>query len=166
RCRPPGSFDIMVPFGAATIFGTTSRDVDSPEAIWLDADEESELLASACELVTDLPTDLTQTASVYAGVRPLAITAPGADGAVSRRHLIVQDHERPILTVAGGSFTTHRAMAEDAVDRICRLLDIDAVCTTATAVLPPARGRFEWSEKAALQPVVMGAGENLVAWGS
>jgi glycerol-3-phosphate dehydrogenase len=166
RCRPPGSFDIMVPFGAATIFGTTSRDVDSPEAIRVDADEESALLAIAGELVTDLPAEWTQTASVYAGVRPLAITAPGADGAVSRRHVIVQDHERPILTVAGGSFTTHRAMAEDAVDRICRLLDIDAVCTTATATLPPARGRFEWSGKAALQPVVMGASENLVAWGS
>ena len=166
RCRPPGSFDIMVPFGAATIFGTTSRDVDSPDAIRVDADEESELLAGAGELAADLPSEWSQTASLYAGVRPLAITAPGADGAVSRRHLIVEDQRRPILTVAGGSFTTHRAMAEDAVDRICRLLGIDALCTTATAVLPPARGRFEWSDQAALQPVVMGASENLVAWGS
>lgn len=151
RCRPPGSFDIMVPFGEVTIFGTTSEDVDDPEGIAVAGSEEEALLAHARELTGAWPRP-GRPSSAYAGVRPLAASAAGPDGSVSRRHILIADEGSPLLTLIGGSFTTHRAMAEEAVDRTCALLGRQVDCSTATARLPPASGRFPWAPEAALQP--------------
>jgi glycerol-3-phosphate dehydrogenase len=152
RCRPPGSFDIMVPFGDVTLFGTTSQDVADPGATGVDAGEEADLLAAAREMTGALDGGSGLRLRAYAGVRPLAAPAPGADGAVSRRHMVTADDQRSLFTVAGGSFTTHRAMAEDVVDRICSRLRASAPCETASTPLPAPRGLFPWSSEAALKP--------------
>lgn len=150
RCRPPGSFDIIVPFGETTIFGTTSHDVDDADGIGVDGPEEVRLLAQV-RAMTGLDRAPGRVRS-YAGVRPLAAAAPGDDGAVSRRHMVVARDDAPVLAVVGGSFTTHRAMAEEAVDVACGRLGVTARCTTADAPLAPARGVYPWSRYAALQP--------------
>lgn len=156
RCRPPGSFDILVPFGNTTIFGTTSRTVESPDAVAVDADEEVELIRAAAEIVRGLDPTSPSNFRTYAGVRPLVASAPGADGAVSRRHCVIGGNGDRVFTVVGGSFTSHRAMAEDVVDRVCHRLGSTAPCTTASAVLPPPSGRFPWSKSASLQPALAG----------
>ena len=152
RCRPPGSFDIMVPFGATTIFGTTSEAVDDADGVGVTGREEAELLAQARTITGDHLARSHVRVHCYAGVRPLAASVPGDDGAVSRRHVVGARADAPIVSVVGGSFTTHRAMAEEAVDVTCERLDVTARCTTATAPLPPAQGLFAWSREAALQP--------------
>jgi len=89
-----------------------------------------------------------------------------ADGAVSRRHLAFEHPGLPVITVAGGSFTTHRAMAEDAVDRVGRMLGRDAPCTTSQAPLPPASGTFAWSREAFFQPAAPATGPVGARWDS
>jgi len=158
RCRPPGSFDIMVPFGDVSIFGTTSRDVQDPGALGVDADEEVELRAGAEEFLREPAALEASQSSTFAGVRPLAVTAPGSDGAVSRRHVVIADTDSPVFTVVGGSFTTHRAMAEDVVDQACARLRVNATCTTAETPLAPAQGLFSWSREAVLEPGLLSAG--------
>jgi glycerol-3-phosphate dehydrogenase len=156
RCRPPGSFDIMVPFGETTIFGTTSEDVDGPDGIGVNGAEEVDLLAQV-RAMTGERLDRSQVrVHSYAGVRPLAASAPGDDGAVSRRHVVVARDDAPVVAVVGGSFTTHRAMAEEAVDVACGRLGVTARCTTADTPLPPAQGLYSWSRDAALQPTLSG----------
>jgi glycerol-3-phosphate dehydrogenase len=152
RCRPPGSFDILVPLGDVTIFGTTSRDADVPDAIDVETDEQAELLTHVRAMATRHIDRREPRLSTYAGVRPLAASAVGADGAVSRRHVVITEGATSVITVVGGSFTTHRAMAEEAVDEVCARLGTPAACTTADATLPPPRGLFAWSKDAALQP--------------
>jgi glycerol-3-phosphate dehydrogenase len=158
RCRPPGSFDILVPFGDVTIFGTTSLDVEDPNGIRVQASEQAALLANARTMAKDLDggSDLHPTS--YAGVRPLAVSAPGFGGAVSRRHVVITGEDSAVLTVVGGSFTTHRAMAEEAVDEACARLGVNIACQTADTALPPPSGQFAWSRNAALQPALVGAG--------
>ena len=152
RCRPPQSFDIIVPFGVVSVFGTTTRAVDDPAASGVDRDEHAELLAGARALVPGL--DAAHPVSAYAGVRPLAVTEPGRDGAVSRRHVVVAGDGAAVWTVVGGSFTSHRAMAEDVVDRVCTRLGSAAECVTDTRRLPAPDGRFAWSRDAGLRPDV------------
>ncbi len=152
RCRPPGSFDIFVPFGDLTIFGTTSVDVDDPDEIGVAAGERAALLANAETMATGLVKRFGRRSTSYAGVRPLAVSAPGVGGAVSRRHVVVRTEGSSVLTLVGGSFTTHRAMAEETVDEVCARLGVSADCQTAATALPPADGSFAWSGDAALQP--------------
>jgi glycerol-3-phosphate dehydrogenase len=156
RCRPPGSFDIIVPFGETTIFGTTSEDVVDADTAGDDDAEEAGLLAQVRAMTGERLDRSRVRAHSYAGVRPLAASGPGDDGAVSRRHLVVARDDAPVLAVVGGSFTTHRAMAEQAVDVACGRLGITARCTTADTPLPPAQGVDSWSRSAALQPSVFG----------
>ncbi|MBP6444938.1 MAG: hypothetical protein KA267_13000, partial [Gemmatimonadales bacterium] len=65
----------------------------------------------------------------WAGVRPL-LRQQGAASARSREHLILREDQ--ILTIAGGKLTTHRAMAEEAVDRLGEILGRELpACRTA-----------------------------------
>jgi len=57
----------------------------------------------------------------WAGVRPL-LTQGGAESSRSREHLILR--EGRALTIAGGKLTTYRAMAEEAVDEIGKMLGV------------------------------------------
>ncbi len=152
RCRPPGGFDILVPFGATTIFGTTSLDVDDPTTRSVQPDEERDLRDGARALLGRDALDAYGGLTTYAGVRPLVVSATDTDGAVSRRHLAFEHPGLPVITIVGGSFTTHRAMAEDVVDRVCRRLGVDVACTTAQTPLPRSSGAFAWSRDAFFQP--------------
>jgi glycerol-3-phosphate dehydrogenase len=73
----------------------------------------------------------------YAGVRPL-LGDEAADAAhVTRDYALELDtREAPILSVFGGKITTFRRLAEEAVDRLCAALHIQAAPWTQLAVLP------------------------------
>ena len=158
RCRPPGGFDIFVPFGDVTIFGTTSLDVEDPSGTGVEASERAALLANARTIAPGFVGRSDLQATGYAGVRPLAVSAPGHGGAVSRRHVVIKQEDSAVLTVVGGSFTTHRAMAEETVNEACARLGVDVACQTSDTPLPPASGKFAWSRDAALQPALLAAG--------
>ncbi|MBN1868938.1 glycerol-3-phosphate dehydrogenase [Candidatus Sumerlaeota bacterium] len=73
----------------------------------------------------------------FAGVRPLVAggKGTGATYRVSREHLLVT--EAPgFFSLVGGKYTTYRAMAESAIDAVCRHLKSKAVCATAREPLP------------------------------
>lgn len=74
-----------------------------------------------------------------AGVRPL-IDQPGDDPRrLTRQHRVV-DHEEEgapgLLSVVGGKMVLYRLMAEEAVDRVSRVLSRPAPCRTAEEPLP------------------------------
>ena len=53
----------------------------------------------------------------YSGVRPLVADGSASESGTSREHVIIND-PRNITFVAGGKYTTYRAMAEETVDSI------------------------------------------------
>jgi glycerol-3-phosphate dehydrogenase len=78
----------------------------------------------------------------YAGVRPLPNKRGGATGAITRRHQI-RDHApsmRGLWSVIGGKLTTHRSLAEEAVDKAAGALGLEAKSTTRRTRLPGAAG--------------------------
>ncbi len=74
-----------------------------------------------------------------AGVRAL-VREPGRPSSVSRMHKIAADMPAPgIISILGGKITGYRAIAEDAVDAVCRRLKVARRCETAARLLPGAR---------------------------
>jgi len=137
RCRPPTSHDIIVPTGTVSLFGTTSEVVDNPDSTTVSAKEIQELLSGAEPLIPDIRSH--RILRAWAGVRPLVKPAIWSnDGPLPRRHAVI-DHAalgaEGFFTVCGGSLTTHRQMAEDVVDHVCRRFGVNQPCRTATTPL-------------------------------
>ena len=76
----------------------------------------------------------------YAGLRPLVEDGCGTSADVSRRHLLVDEPGRAV-TITGGTLTTYRQMAEDAVDAVCRRTGSPVACRTRSLPLVGAAPR-------------------------
>jgi glycerol-3-phosphate dehydrogenase len=149
RCRYPTSHDIIVPTGTVSLFGTTSEVVTDPGTTEVRPGEVQALLDGAAPLIPAIRQ--LGVLRAWAGVRPL-VRPPGwpADRSVPRRHKII-DHGRSgfagLFTVCGGSLTTHRSMAQEVCDSVCRYLGWNAPCTTAATPIEPLGAGF-WAPAA------------------
>lgn len=143
EAKSDGRAMFIVPWNNAYLIGTTDfryeGDLDDVHA---DEDEvaylvrETNLLFPAANLTVD------DVAFTYSGVRPLPYTEGGSAGAITRQHQ-VKSHGpalHGLWSVIGGKLTTHRQLAEEAVDKICAALGIDAKCQTRKMPLPGAAG--------------------------
>jgi len=133
RCRMPTSNDIMCPSGTVSLWGTTSQVVDDPNTTKVEPEEIQNLLNGAEELFPKIKEH--RSFRAWAGVRPLVKPkSNNNDLPLSRRHSVI-DHQKEglknILTVCGGSLTTHRSMAEDVVNQIGNKLGINTQCETS-----------------------------------
>ncbi|MBT5351371.1 MAG: FAD-dependent oxidoreductase [Rhodospirillales bacterium] len=145
RCRPPTSHDIIVPTGTVSLFGTTSEVVDNPDTTHVRPEEIQELLDNAETLIPKARSY--RAFRAWAGVRPLFRPKDWpSDKPLPRRHSIVNHGDNGIagfFTICGGSLTTHRSMAEDLGNHICKSLGMEAPCITATT---PLSGRVDQSD--------------------
>ena len=146
RCRPPSSHDIIVPSGTVSLFGTTSEVVEDPDTTLVTPAEVQELLDGAEPLIPGVRRY--RMFRAWAGVRPLVKAKARSPGApLSRRHLVI-DHAKTgaegFFTVCGGSLTTHRAMAEDVSNLLCRRFGISQACHTSTTRLAPDSRDGSW----------------------
>jgi len=146
RCRPPTSHDIIVPTGTVSLFGTTSEVVDDPDSTHVHPEEIQELLDNAETLIPNARSY--RAFRAWAGVRPLFRPKNWpSDKPLPRRHSIVNHGDNGIygfFTICGGSLTTHRSMAEDLGNHVCRVLGINTPCVTATTPLPAPGHRSDW----------------------
>lgn len=156
RLRPPADGDILVPHGPVTILGTTSGRTRLAGRPRPEPGETALLMREGRSLVPAL--ELAPPLRTYAGVRPLlqkgrdtvSEGAPGArkgrapghgPGRGEGRGFLLVDHGETdglpgLLTVAGGKFTTFRAMAATTGDLVVRLLGRRARCRTAEVGVP------------------------------
>jgi glycerol-3-phosphate dehydrogenase len=120
-----------------TYIGTTDTDytgpVNDPQCTKDDIDYV--LGALNASITTGVTTD--DVTGVWSGLRPLvksdaATTGRTAD--LSRRHKVVASAQG-IVTVTGGKLTTYREMAQDAIDEVCRLLNVKTSSKTKTLSL-------------------------------
>jgi len=106
----------ILPWNGLLLIGTTDERVDEPSAV-IDA-RELEYLAAETERVFPAAAGLeSRVLYTYIGVRPLPYQRRGAEGSITRRHLIRRHRAaRGLYSVVGGKLTTHRALAEDVLD--------------------------------------------------
>jgi glycerol-3-phosphate dehydrogenase len=152
RCHKSADGDIMVPVHEVAILGTTEITVEDPDVYGIGREEVAKLMVEGTKLFPDLPK--MRVLRAYAGVRPLykddTPAAAVADGReISRAHTIIDHDARDgvgnFVSIVGGKITTHRLMAEQTADAVCKKLGVTTACTTADEVLPDqGNGKTYW----------------------
>jgi glycerol-3-phosphate dehydrogenase len=128
-----GRVVFALPYGEASLIGTTDVPVSAPEEAVIEAGEIAYLCAAANAYFTRqiAPAEISWS---YAGVRALWDDGAAAAKDISRDfHLELDDAPGPkLLSVFGGKITTARALAIEALDK----LGIGGFKFTATSTLP------------------------------
>ncbi len=125
-----------------TSIGTTDEPWDeAPEDVVI-ADNEIDYMLAAVNRFFRKPVTRDDIVWQYAGVRPLFEVGGSRDANLStltRDYSFEIDHadgQAALLTVFGGKLTTHRRMAEQAVDKLAPFLKFPSPSRTATEPLP------------------------------
>ncbi|MGA2925737.1 MAG: anaerobic glycerol-3-phosphate dehydrogenase subunit GlpA, partial [Solirubrobacteraceae bacterium] len=142
RCQMPTDGDIIVPVHTVSIIGTTDVHTDDPDDHTVIESEVDAMLEDGERLVPGFKQ--ARALRVWTGVRPLFEDRKDGDDSqtrdVTRAHALLDHAARDgvsgFFTITGGKLTTYRLMAQDTVDAVCRQLDEQRPCTTATERLP------------------------------
>lgn len=128
---PDGRVVFAIPFQGELLLGTTDQDFPNPEQEpVLNADEVDFLLETLQPYVSQ-SLEKALVKAGFGGLRPLITASKKQTKGLVRDHEVEYDPESGLFSLLGGKWTTYRLMACDAVDTVCRALDIDAACTTA-----------------------------------
>lgn len=126
----------VVPFEGRSLVGTTEVETASPPAPDECEPSPDEIRYLASEVVRVLPgAAAVRPLAAFAGVRPL-LDSGGAVGSASREHRVVV--EGPLVTIAGGKYTTFRVMARHALEAVARLLRREGAALAPDAAPLPA----------------------------
>jgi glycerol-3-phosphate dehydrogenase len=125
-----------------TSIGTTDEPWErDPEDVEIAQNEIDYMLDEVNQFLKD-PIRQQSIVWMFAGVRPLFLTGSGRDASLSsltRDYAFEVDHRDgrlPLLTVFGGKLTTHRKLAEKALDRLARFVSYPGRCRTEREILP------------------------------
>lgn len=154
---PDGRVNLAYPFEGRVLVGATDIAQSDPDAAACDDDERSYLLAAVGDVFPDIPITPAQVVHRFCGVRPLP-RSDDPSGAVTRDHFIVTlalpDADVAVHCLIGGKWTTFRAFAEAATDRVLAELGVPRSASTAGLAIGGGRGfpttakaRAEWVER-------------------
>lgn len=131
----------LLPFGPATVVGTTDLPFTGDPADAVASYEELDYLIQATRTV--FPHISLSSGDVtlhYSGVRPLPYVASGATAGITRRHWLepLDAGPFPIYSVIGGKLTTCRSLAEQTAQQVLARLDRDVVRNSRDRLLADA----------------------------
>lgn len=143
---PDGRVNLLYPFAGKVLVGATDIAQADPDTAQCSDDEAEYLCRAVAEVFPDIPIRPEQIVCRFCGVRPLP-RSDGAVGSVTRDHSIVtltlprtavpvpvpMPLPMPVHCLIGGKWTTFRAFAELATDRV--LADLGRGRTVPTAGL-------------------------------
>ena len=129
-----------------TLIGTTDLDYHEDPATPAITREEIDYLCATANRYFTRATTYADVVWSYSGVRPLLQDDSRDAASVTRDYALDMESEMPpLMSVFGGKITTHRRLAEEAVDRLAVRLRRKAVHWTAGTHLPGGdlpHGRF------------------------
>jgi glycerol-3-phosphate dehydrogenase len=133
----------IIPWNDLFLIGTTDVRYEGSLDRVVASDEEIDyLVAETNRVLPSARLDRDSVLYTYSGVRPLPWQGEGAEGAITRRHLVL-DHAPDadgLISIVGGKLTTFRELAEQTVDMVYAKLDRpNAPCRTAREPLPGSR---------------------------
>lgn len=136
-----GRVIFAIPWLGRFLVGTTDDEATLDDEMIVTKDEAEYLLRHLNRYIVH-PLHIGQIVSAIAGVRPLVKSGDALNTKkLIRDHEIEVEPESGLVSVLGGKWTTHRAMAEDAVNAVLRHLGEGMVpCRTAYQVLDGADG--------------------------
>lgn len=131
-----------------TLIGTTDRDYHGDPAKVKASDEEIRYLCDAVSEYLARPLRPEDVVWTYAGVRPLYDDGASEAKAATREYVFELDTPGgvPLLSIFGGKITTHRRLAEEALEKLAPYLSGTAAREGWTAQAPLPGGDIEVSE--------------------
>ncbi len=125
-----------------TMIGTTDEPwEDAPEKVTI-SDKEIDYMLAEVNAFLKKPVTRTDIVWSFSGVRPLFETGGGRDDelkTLTRDYSFEVDHapgQAPALTVFGGKLTTHRRLAEHAMQKLCAIMPWPAKGRSRNDILP------------------------------
>ncbi len=119
---PDGRLLFAIPYGSVTLLGTTDSDYSgSLDDVFAAPADVEYLLRQAEETFPRARLTKSDIVATFAGLRPLH-REPGKRIEKTSREDAVTVSSAGLVTVTGGKLTTHRRMAEKAIDRTAPLL--------------------------------------------
>lgn len=110
----------LLPYGEATLLGTTDTNYTAdPADATADQADVDYLFERLREVLPDTGWGSRDVITSFAGVRPLLRASRSAPSHRPREHRISQ-HGDNLVTIAGGKYTTYRAISEQVVDAVAR----------------------------------------------
>jgi glycerol-3-phosphate dehydrogenase len=143
----------LIPWRGRVLVGTTDTECDVDDDAIATPDDVAFLLSHAARVLSR-PPSLADVTSAFAGLRPLLARATGGTASLSRDHRVFVSR-RGLVTIAGGKWTTYRAMAEDAVDRAVEVGGLSAPRSRTATLALRAGAADPWSNDA-VERAVMG----------
>jgi len=130
-----------IPWLGRLLVGTTDDEATLEDEMLVSRREADYLLRHLNRYVAH-PFARDQIVSAFAGVRPLVAHKDASDTRkLIRDHEVEVEPESGLISVLGGKWTTHRAMAEDGINAVVQRLGMaEKPCTTAHHLLNGANG--------------------------
>jgi len=130
-----------VPWGGRLLVGTTDEAV-TPETELVVTKGDVDYLLRHLNQYLARPVTRDDIVSGFAGARPLVGSDDGGDTKkLARDDVIEVDPASGLISIMGGKWTTHRAMAEDTIDRVQQVLgSTHAISKTRNYVLYGGKG--------------------------
>jgi glycerol-3-phosphate dehydrogenase len=151
EARRDGRPYFIVPWNGRYLIGTTDIRYDG-DLDYVSADEEEidYLIEETNHVIPEANLSRDEVLFTYSGIRPLPYQPEGAEGSVTRSH-VIYDHSRKepriggLISIVGGKLTTYHTLARQTVDRVYGKLDLKAPESRAGKVPLPggAAGDFE-----------------------
>jgi glycerol-3-phosphate dehydrogenase len=131
-----GRIFFVIPWRGYTLIGTTDLDyAGDPAAVTCSDEERRYLLEETQRALPSAGISEADVVAEFAGVRPLVFEAGQPASAVGREDLITED-ANGVIAIAGGKFTTGRAVAERVIARVAGRLNRGDLPSCRTASTP------------------------------
>jgi glycerol-3-phosphate dehydrogenase len=132
----------VIPWRDFSLVGTTDTDFEGDlDRLAATGEEVQYLLQETRRVLPSARVREDEIAYTYAGVRPLAFEEGRSASDISREHKVVPEGEAgTFLSITGTKLTCYRSLAEEAADRIGRLLGRPVPCRTHSLALDGSDG--------------------------
>jgi len=119
-----GSVLFAVPWGGRLLVGTTEREVAPGDDLYVTEEEITYMLRQLNKYLAK-PLQLSDVVAGFAGARPLVSAGEGGSTEkIARDDVIEVDPNSGLISIMGGKWTTHRAMAEDTINAVQKALGV------------------------------------------
>jgi glycerol-3-phosphate dehydrogenase len=120
-----GSVLFAVPWGGRLLVGTTEREVAPGDDLFVTEEEVTYMLRQLNKYL-EKPLQPVDIVAGIAGARPLVSAGNGeSTEKIARDDVIEIDPKSGLISIMGGKWTTHRAMAEDTIDALQKALGLE-----------------------------------------
>ncbi|WP_061221160.1 glycerol-3-phosphate dehydrogenase/oxidase [Leptospira borgpetersenii] len=140
-----GRVVFIIPWENHVILGTTDTPIENPGDEPLPIGNEVQFLLDTGNEYLENPVTEKDILAVFAGIRPLISPEGNQDTKNISREEVILVSNSGLVTMGGGKWSTYRKMAEDLVDKLIQVgnLEIRKECSTKSYLYPGAEGYSE-----------------------